>query len=247
MPRIYTRAQLRLRARRRADMVNAVDFITDPEIDEMLSEHYTDLYAHLVESSLNWFEKTIFVDGKDEPNTELFNLPADFFGMVAVDFQYTSQHFIPLWEYMPTERTLYENLQTGSRFPLVYSVIGRQSAPPGQSEQVSFLPGLRSGQVCRIRYIPAPIGLEDSDGADDGTTIDGVAGWEELVVINTAIDMLNKEESSTAALERKQAKLMDKIASEAEVRAWTSPRRVVDTEDINDIYWWQYIRSQGTA
>ena len=68
-----------------------------------------------------------------------------------------------------------------------------------------------------------------------------------MIVIKAAIDMLTKEESSTTALERREAEMMARIESEAEVRAWTSPRRVVDTDEINDIYWWQYVRSSNTG
>ncbi len=243
MPRVYTRLQLRDRARQRADMVGST-FISDDEINSILSERYTALYDILVASGLSYFEKQLEITGT---GVERYDLPEDFYGMVAVDYRYTINHFIPLWEYMPAERSLYENLATGSRFPLAYSVIGDADEPAASMNQISLLPALLNGQIARIRYIPAPKYLEDSEGATDATLVDGVSGWEEMIVVGAAIDMLTKEESSTTALERRWDVLNDRISSMAEARAWASPRRVVDTESVNDIYWWQYVRDTSTG
>lgn len=236
MPRQFTRSQLRTRARQRADMVGST-FISDAEVNTLLSEHYTQLYELLVQSSLNYFETEATITGT---GVEKYNLPTNFFGVVAVDFLYTAQYRIPLWEYMAPERTRYENLITGSRYPMAYAIIGIQGALPAAANQISILPGLLSAQQVRLRYIPAPIGLEDSDGATDATAIDGVSGWEELVVVNSAIDMLTKEESSTTSLERRKAELMERIESASQIRAWASPRRVVDIDEMNRFEWWRH-------
>jgi len=215
-------------------------FITDAEANASLSEHYTWLYELLVQSGLSYFEETATIAGT---GVELYDLPADFFGMVAVDYAATTGRFVPLQEYMPQERTFYES-DGGSQRPLAYAVIGKQTEAPSTSQKLSLLPSLSSGASVRVRYVPAPIGLEDADGADDDTTVDGVSGWEELIIIKTAIDMLNKEESSTTALERREALLVERIESAAEIRAWSTPRRVVDVDDGN---WWERTRDLWTA
>ena len=238
MARTYTRAELRTRARQRADMEDS-PFITDAEINGLLSHRLTDLYDTLMESGLLWLQKEVTVVGD---GNELYDLPSDFYGVVAVDYNYSANHFIPLHEYMARERTVYENLRTGSRFPLAYAVIGRSNS----TDQISLLPGTPQGQNVRVRYIPAPIKLEDPD-SNDGTVVNGVSGYEELIIVGTAIDMLSKEESSTVMLERRYEALMAKVQSAAEIRAWASPRRIVDTDNIDDMYWWQYVRNTSTG
>lgn len=60
--------------------------------------------------------------------------------------------------------------------------------------------------------------------------MDGVSGWEEYIVLDTAIKMLNKEETSAVPLEREREAMEAMIEADAENRAMTQPRRVVDID-----------------
>lgn len=86
-----------------------------------------------------------------------------------------------------------------------------------------------SGTV-KLRYIPAPAIF--TDPAD---LIDGVSGWETLLVVNMAIAMRIKEESPTADLEREQARLMQRIEIAAQNRDTGFPARINDINRI-DVY-----------
>lgn len=74
-----------------------------------------------------------------------------------------------------------------------------------------------------LTYIPAPQRL-----AEDGQSWDGIAGWEEAVVLDTAIKMLQIEESDPSILAAQLADEMRNISLMAGDRdtQWTS--RVVD-------------------
>lgn len=82
--------------------------------------------------------------------------------------------------------------------------------------------GVPSGTV-RIRYVPAPPTFTSLS-----QSVDGVSGWDRLLSLLLAIDMLDAEESDTKALTRKYMRTLDRVQSMAPVRDAGSPARVVD-------------------
>lgn len=84
----------------------------------------------------------------------------------------------------------------------------------------------------RLWFVPAPTtftALTD--------TFDGVAGWDRLVSLMTAIDMLDSEESDSSALTRKYARTLQRIKDLAAPRDAGRPATVTDSSRPN----WQYI------
>lgn len=75
----------------------------------------------------------------------------------------------------------------------------------------------------RMRYIPAPPTFTDLL-----ETIDGISGWDELIVTDMAIAMLESEESDTSALDRRKQRLLTRIQSNAQNRDITMPSVVTD-------------------
>ncbi len=225
MARTFTILQLRTRARERADMVNST-FITDSELNGYISASYAELYDILIQSGLVYFTpttQTITATG-----VETYALPAGYYGTVRID-RVEGSSYLPLVEYMITERTNYENNGTG--LAAAYSI---------QGSNVSLLPVPSSGTYRHI-YIPAPVDLSDTTLYPDSTTIDGVSGWEEFIIVDAARKMLQKEESSTIALERDLGRLKERIEEMAQNRAWASPRRVTDVQSsrVDAMDWWR--------
>lgn len=85
--------------------------------------------------------------------------------------------------------------------------------------------------TARLRYIPAPAVFTDDD-----ETIDGVAGWEALLVTDVAIMMLEKEESDTTALERRRMRDQARIQQMAQNRDVSMPGTVTDVNAYNSQY-----------
>lgn len=79
-----------------------------------------------------------------------------------------------------------------------------------------------------------------SGGTADGTA-DGVNGWEEIIILDAAIKMLAKEESSTTVLERQKAMMMQRIQRMAADRDASMPERV------SDVTGWQRTGPLGMA
>ncbi len=86
---------------------------------------------------------------------------------------------------------------------------------------------LPSGTV-RINYIPAPTTYTSLSD-----TFDGVAGWDRLISLGVAIDILDTEESDSAALTRKYNQTYDRVVTMAQTRDTSSPSRVSDVYQTN--------------
>jgi hypothetical protein len=79
--------------------------------------------------------------------------------------------------------------------------------------------------VIRLRYVPSP--TQYTTGTE---IVQGISGWETLLVIIMAIAMKEKEESDTGPLERQLARQMKRIEEASQNRDIGMPGRV------NDIY-----------
>ncbi len=219
MARTFTLAQLRTKARERSDMVNS-SFVTDSELNGYISASYAELYDLLVQSGLIYFTPTTqTITGS---GSETYALPADYYGTIRVD-RLSGSDYLPLTEYMIMERHSFEN---SSGDATVYSP---------QGSNISLLPA-PSGGTYRHIYIPAPSNL-----SSDSDTVDGVSGWEEFIVVDAAKKMLQKEESSTAAIERDLERIRARIEEMVQNRAWSTPRRVVDVRGAGSRPgdWWR--------
>jgi len=141
MARTFTLVQLRTKARERADMVNS-SFITDSELSGYISASYAELYDILVQSGLVYFTPTMQTI-TSVSGTENYALPADYYGTVSVSRK-EGNNYVPIGEYMITERHEYENSSAGDS--VAYSP---------QGTNLSLLPAPSGGEY-RHMYIPAP-------------------------------------------------------------------------------------------
>lgn len=86
-----------------------------------------------------------------------------------------------------------------------------------------------SGTV-RLRYVPLPpVFTADAD------EVDGINGWDVLLTIIMAMNMLSKEESSTTTLERQYARQLKRIEEMAINRDIGFPKHITDIYKV-DIY-----------
>lgn len=83
------------------------------------------------------------------------------------------------------------------------------------------------GYTVTLRYTPAPTRM-----VNDVDTFDGIAGWEEWVVLDAAIKALNKEESDVSVLMAQRADMEAEIVGLAPDRDAQWPTRIIDVESI---------------
>jgi hypothetical protein len=188
-------------------------FITVAQANADINASIAELYDLLVEKFGNdyYASSTTFslVNG-----TAAYNLPADFFKLLGVDYQVASGEYLTLKPFMISERNQYTRSivrgLVGAEF-LRYQIRG---------SQIVFSPTPTTTNTIQLLYIPLPTTL-----SADGDTFAGFNGWEEYVIIDCCIKWLAKEESDTASYERQKQNLIARIQSSAGNRdAGFSPR-----------------------
>jgi hypothetical protein len=210
----FTESDLRTRARRRADMENST-FVSDAEIQDYLNSSISELHDFMVKSYEDYFvsEQTY-----NAPlATGGANLPDDFYKALGVDYE-SGGITSTLKAYSFTERNVYNT---------PYAVIDRLAEPMYKIEgtKIKLIPGNSQSGTITLYYVPLATQFSVSV-----TEIENVIpGYEEYVVVATAIRMLMKEESDVSALERERQQLASRI-----IRA-ISPRDVSGSFAIRDV------------
>lgn len=211
MAREVTVGALITRIRDVADLVNDGN-ITDAEMIRYISASYTWLYDILVSKGLHYFESTDTTVA-DGINTQ-FALPDDFYAALAVHFQYETNRWRSLPEHMLQEVAALDHRDSAEAYS--YRVVGGN---------LELLPRPASGKTYRLLYVPAPADLDAA-----GDAVDGVSGWEELIVIDVAITCRIKQETQVIDLERRLARMLARVEEAAEHRSLSSTRRVTDVD-----------------
>lgn len=187
MARTVTIGNLKTRVRERADCVDDTEFITDAELGRLLAEAYCELVDLLITADIHQFETTDTVT--ITANVDTYALPADMYKLLGVDFRWSTSpsryEDVPMLGF--SERNDYGTLTQGT-------VVARASGYRIVGDGIQFIPQPPAGQVYRLSYAPAPV---DFEALPDATLVDGIAGYESLIVVMAAANIRIKEESSS--------------------------------------------------
>ena len=210
----FTESDLRTRARRRADMENS-SFVSDAEIQDYLNSSISELHDFMVKSFEDYFvsEQTYNVPIA----TGGVNLPDDFYKALGVDYE-SGGITSTLKAYSFSERNIYNT---------PYAVIDRLAEPMYKVEgnKIKLTPDNSQSGTITLYYVP-----QATQFSSTVTEIENVIpGYEEYVVVATAIRMLMKEEADTKQLELEKGQLASRI-----IRA-ISPRDASGSFSIRDV------------
>lgn len=217
-----TLLELRTQVRQRANMENS-NFCTDAELDSYLNLSIRELYDMIVskfDSDYNISSETFaLVQGQDG-----YNLPADFYKVRGVDLNIDANNVITLKKFEFEERNRFNSYPSlAVNFNIRYRLRGNQ---------IIFSPKQNiSAQSVTIWYIPLPSTLED-----DSDVLDGYNGWEELVIIKTAIKALVKEEQDTSQLQLEYEQIKQRLESMMDNRDAAQPSRITDNQSPAGYY-----------
>lgn len=209
------------RSRQRADKEGS-GFIQDSELIGYINSSLTALYDLLVGAYGNDYYATTF------PLTTIFNqqyydLPDDFYKLIGIDYLIGPQEALTLKPYQFNERNRY---RIGTFWNAITGVAGPRYMIT--KNQLSFLPIPDGGYNLELHYIPSCpklVSLTDE--------FDGINGWEEYVVLDAAMKMLKKEETSVKDLKDEQDEIVSRINQMAENRDAGQSFRVTDTRNID--------------
>ncbi len=210
----FTESDLRTRARRRADMENSA-FVSDAEIKDYLNSGIAELHDFMVKSYEDYFVSEQTYNAPIA--TGGANLPDDFYKALGVDYN-SGGITSTLRAYSFTERNIYNT---------PYAAIDRLAEPMYKVEgsKIKLIPTNSQSGTITLYYVPLP--TQFSSTVTEIETI--IPGYEEYVVVATAIRMLMKEESDTRQLELEKNQLASRI-----IRA-LSPRDTSGSFAIRDV------------
>lgn len=224
---------VRQAAQERSDLVSN-DFVSKGEWNSYINKSYTELYDILVQTySDEYFVANPYYFNTDGRNPALYALPSDMYKLMGVDLALSpngstnSNGWLTLQKFgfISRNRYIYGNTPVSylGILNLRYRLVG---------SQIEFVPNPQANQGVRLWYIPRPRTLlADSD------TLDGVSGWEEYVIVDSAIKAMQKEESDVSILMAQKQALMVRITAAASNRDEGQGECATDLRRIDGSYW----------
>lgn len=243
-----TLSQIRLASMQRADRVNS-NFVTLPEYTTFINLALFELYDLLIAADPDLFITTpaqLTSDG----TTFVYNLPdgvtswqnglnqqagyiaPPFYRLYGADLalQNATNAYVTINKFNFVDRNRFVYPNTSSTiygvFNLQYRLLGDTASG---KQQIMFIPTPSAGQGIRLWYVPRMTQLlQDTD-----TTIQGISGWLDYVIVRVAKYVLDKEESDTSKLDTEILFLKGRIEEMAANRDQGIPDKISDTRANN--------------
>jgi hypothetical protein len=179
---------------------DGVAWISEAELQKRVDAANTELYDILVKNEIHQFETSATVT--TVAGTATYALPADHYKTLALDYQWATSRFVSVPELTFADRNRFApdiSADYGAR-AAGYRIAGAN---------LVLLPTPASVQTYKHYYIPKPT---DISAVVTSTTIDGIAGWDELLVLLVAISCYRKEQQSPADLREERDRQLARIA-----------------------------------
>lgn len=215
---------VRLMAQLRADLFNS-QFISLAEWNSYISNSYKDLYNLLVQKFGDEYFSSSTYTWTLSGSNQLYPLPNDFYKATLIEISLNPadpNSWITLKKYMKRQQNLYNypNVFT------MYAVTNVRYRFTGNFIQLVPIP--QSGFTLRMWYAPRPqILYADTD------LLDGIAGYEDMIILSAARKALLKQEQDVAELDAEIQYLYQRIDEAAGNRDIGEPERVSDSRTIN--------------
>ena len=230
-----TLLQLRTQSRQRADMENST-FVTDSELNSFINSSIAELHDILVQSyGSGYFVKDVefnLVSGQQSYDLTSASIitDQDFYKLQGIDIKIDSQvDWASLDPFNFNERNRFNGSGVWNRLgvpKLRYRLVGNN---------LRFIPVPSSADLARIWYSPVSAKLvNDSDEYDDFNQ------YSEYAIVDAAIKMLQKEESSTTVFERQKKDLKTRIEEASQNRDAGKPESVSDIHAENDFDYYDW-------
>jgi hypothetical protein len=229
-----TLSQVALAARQRADRVNS-NFVTAPELSSYINQSYFELYDILTNLFQDYYvaEPAKFLtNGQNQydlPNgVTTFQredgsnfIARPLYKLIGVDLglNTSANGWVTVNKFTFIDRNRFVYPNTAST---IYGVFNMQYRMLG--DKIEFIPTPTSGQPIRLWYVPRMESLlQNTD------VLKGVSGWTEYVIVDTAIKILQKEESDVTVLMAQKQALLARINNVAANRDAGQPDKISDT------------------
>lgn len=213
MSRTVTLLELRTQVRQRSDQVGST-FISDSELTGYINASIAELYDLLVLNfGEDYYTNPTPVALAVVAGTDSYSLESSTYKIAGVDVL-VGGLWVSLKRYTMGARN--RSQEASSLKDACYRLIGTK---------LRFTPIPTVSHSVRVWEVPAPTKL-----VDDDDTFDGIAGWEEYVILDSAIKCLAKEESDVSVLMKAKADQVERVT-----RA-SANRDIGEPDEITDIY-----------
>lgn len=209
-----TRAEIKLRARRRADMENST-FIGDAELTEYFQASYGELYDLLVKSFEDYYSKSLAFTIASGATS--YTVPADFYKLRGIDLIINTGNIVTLGQFNFAERNRAANFTGRTIFGnqnTVYRLMG---------QSILILPATAAPGNYTLWYIPRVTAT-----TGDVDSIGDVLDFEEYIVIDMALKMVAKQEDDISALALAKAEMRSRVLEMAQDRDTGAPQTIQD-------------------
>ena len=215
-----TLSELRTRARRRADAVDN-NFFSDAEINDYINIGLGELHDLLVSKYEDYYVNSVsfpLVSGTSSYQFSSIGLN-DFYKLLGVDIK-SGNDTVRVKRFSFPDRNKYasDSAIYNDRGVTAYEYALR-------SERIEFIPEPTSTDTVTVYYVPSYTKLS----SDTSAVASGIElNWEEYAVIVAAVKMRQKEETSTATLERELERITARIEEAARDRDAGEPFGIID-------------------
>lgn len=220
MARLRTLTNLLDDLRKRADIENVTDRFPDSELTEYLNQSIARLYSSLDMMDHSYYQTSTTIPTVD--NTSSYSLPSNFWHLKRATLTFQGKPYT-LRRFNPLDTDAIERLGQGNSYPVFYEL---------EQDNIIFRPVPAAGYDVTIYYASAPQRL--SAGAD---TFDGIAGFEEWVVLNAAVKVRRKNRQDASDLIADAGEVWAWIESTGHDRDVGQPIQVADVQDPYDGSW----------
>jgi hypothetical protein len=213
----FTLGQAITDARYWADVRGGTQKFTDEtEIKRLLNLKARELYERLVDArGMSYYatEGTISI----VPDVARYDLPDDFMELSSVTLEWGSQDH-ELVDPIMTERQRTPYANSGTTWGRYESKVYKLRA-----SQIEFLPTPTSNVTCRLQYVPTY-----QDLVDLSDEFDGVNGWEKMITVGVALEMMVGEKRPSPALMQIYQEQLDRIEHIKNERDAEVPKQIID-------------------
>ena len=222
MSRTRTRLELRTAVRQRADIENS-QHVTDTEINEYLAGSLAAFHALCVEACEDDFTKIATfstVSGTTDYSLATYVLEGAFTYYKVRSVHVSSGGLareLDRWtldEWSAFQSTILSGGLVGGS-PAFYRIIGGN---------IVLMPAPQGVWTVRVYFVPSPVDL-----SDDTKSFDGRSGWEEWVVLDSAIKCMRKEETDTREMVAEREKVEARVLAQVRRMDQAKPHRVQQT------------------
>lgn len=220
MARTYLVSELATKIRQRGDYENS-EFITDTTLIDFIDSAHTEVYDLLVTKWEDYY--TIEATFNTVADSAAYALPSNFYKLMGVDILH-GDIFNRLYRYNLHERNSH---QSG-----LYNYQGNTYQYRLQGSTIKFIPTPDTVESLRMLFIPSASKLTALTD-----TIDGINGWEELVVLFALRRCQVREETSTAAVDKEIIRQVERLEISADARDAGEPESLQDLANIDT---WDY-------